>query len=132
MSGYTSQGHIKSVIAAIFGFIGNEPIVNGSSENKFFTVFDEVLFVPYSIVLHAYIMCNVPPVPLFSFLEGTRNTPSFFLHTSTLHTPSKVRKGGRRGDREEEISGRNHYLRRHLAANNSGQSCRLGRTATLL
>jgi hypothetical protein len=38
MFGYTSQGHIKSVIAAIFGFIGNESIANGSSKNKFFRI----------------------------------------------------------------------------------------------
>lgn len=104
MSGYTSQGHIKSVIAAIFGFIGNEPIVNGSSENKFFTVFDEVLFVPYSIVLHAYIMCNVPPVPLFSFLEGTRNT---FLLPSHLH-PSHTFEGTKRR-KERRSRGRDQW-----------------------
>jgi hypothetical protein len=51
-----------------------------------------------------------PPVPSLSFLEGTRNT--FLLPSSSTpspFTPSQVRKEGRRGDREEEISGRNNY-----------------------
>lgn len=59
--------------------------------------------------------CNVPS---FSFLEGT---------PSPLQ--SQVRNN-EEGDREEESRGRDHYLRRHWATNNSGQSCRLGRTAS--